>query len=1020
MARKARQRISYVLPLANSPGGHRLGVNGLAVDSDRSLLYSGGRDGLICAWDLDLDLTENCDNDVRSLITSQKPSRRDSERSEPTAFRQQVQAHTHWVNDILLAQSNTALVSASSDITVKVWRPHSEESQIPTTIGLHSDYVKCLASPGTHSDWVASGGLDHKIKLWDLDGGGEKLQINVGDQENDAKGSVYALSVRGSVLASGGPESIVRLWDPKSGKRITSFVGHTDNIRDILVNEDGDTVMTASSDQTVKIWSITAGRCMYTLTMHNDSVWSLYSDHPQLSLFYSSDRSGLVAKTDVRDCDHMDEGLSLAVAQEHEGVSKTVVAGQFIWTATSSSSINRWRDIDTQNELQSPESPRLQRGSSTLSRAQNPLSSSSILRNKDKSADSKIPLSCVLRISNTAAFPWQRTGDTEASTIYSNNSIRKISEAVIDQDSWITVPFYDLPDETIEGQNGLIKHVMLNDRRRVLTLDTAGEIIMWDLLQCIPIKSFGKRHLEDVTPEVNTAESVANWCGVDTRTGRLACILEENYCFDAEVYADELDLENAHEFRDDQRINLGKWILRFLFDRFIQEEERRDAAFRDKLAAETSKPSSLRRENAPGSIYLPTNQPQEAQDLLNDDDSIITPRATLNGGIRPAITPGLAIGTATPSVNGNNHRVQQDRLGTAEEGTSLEKQASQSSQSRNSADRKGDYFSSSAQVKSLGDDENKGPTTPGEVSHEGTALTTTQSPIDGERDDKAKESRFGKGFRMKFPKKLGRPSTDVKPVLVDEKSEESDKSEDKEDRTLQDNLYGTIQKIRYGYEERAQNKHALYLPSSISPSLLSETPKLHLPPYTTVIIQEERPDSGGVADLYRGTVRSVGYDADLIEKMAPTWLGDLLLKNQLPTKEIPKVSFVLLPYQDLLPSIASADGNSRLNANRMLRAKKILAYVAERIERSDEQPDPEVVKPESYLDLYCQNQLVAHDTTLATLRAHVWKTGGDVMLYYKSNGRRPELEQRHREKLAALAAEEPTAKTGPVMHSITS
>lgn len=54
-------------------------------------------------------------------------------------------------------------------------------------------------------------------------------------------------------------------------------------------------------------------------------------------------------------------------------------------------------------------------------------------------------------------------------------------------------------------------------------------------------------------PEVNTIESVANWCGVDTRTGRLACILEENYCFDAEAYADELALENPGDFRDDQR-----------------------------------------------------------------------------------------------------------------------------------------------------------------------------------------------------------------------------------------------------------------------------------------------------------------------------------------------------------------------------------------------------------------------------------------------------------------------------------
>ena len=54
-------------------------------------------------------------------------------------------------------------------------------------------------------------------------------------------------------------------------------------------------------------------------------------------------------------------------------------------------------------------------------------------------------------------------------------------------------------------------------------------------------------------PEVNTSESVANWCAVDTRTGRLACIMEENYCFDAEMYADEWDSNNINDFRDDQR-----------------------------------------------------------------------------------------------------------------------------------------------------------------------------------------------------------------------------------------------------------------------------------------------------------------------------------------------------------------------------------------------------------------------------------------------------------------------------------
>ena len=41
----------------------------------------------------------------------------------------------------------------------------------------------------------------------------------------------------------------------------------------------------------------------------------------------------------------------------------------------------------------------------------------------------------------------------------------------------------------------------------------------------------------------------------------------------------------------------------------------------------------------------------------------------------------------------------------------------------------------------------------------------------------------------------------------------------------------------------------------------------------------------------------------------------------------------------------------------MLRAKKILAYVAERIEPQPEEPDPEALKPEEYLELYCQNQV---------------------------------------------------------------
>lgn len=444
--------------------------------------YTGGRDGLICAWDLYLDLGGRIPGPINEFTPAEDVALLQADKSKATTFRKQVQAHTHWVNDILLAQQNSALVTASSDLTVKVWRSHALDPVAPSTIGQHSDYVKCLASPGKYSDWVASGGLDHKIKLWDLNGDGEKLSINIGESDTSAKGSVYALSVRGSIMASGGPESIVRLWDPRTGNRIRNFVGHTDNVRSILINEDGNTVMTASSDQSVKVWSVTAGRCLYTLTMHNDSVWSLYSDHPDLAVFYSGDRSGLVAKTDVRASEDMDEGLSIAIAQEQAGVDKLAVAGNYVWTATSSSSINRWNDVDTNRPVQTAEQLQRERALSSRMSAPSALRRDSGPSRKRRSSD-VVPLACVLQISNNAPLPWQRPKDAELTTSYSSIGARKLSEAIVEPEIEITEPFRELPEETIEGQNGLIKYLILNDRRRVLTLDTAGEVTLWDLIK---------------------------------------------------------------------------------------------------------------------------------------------------------------------------------------------------------------------------------------------------------------------------------------------------------------------------------------------------------------------------------------------------------------------------------------------------------------------------------------------------------------------------------------------------------
>jgi len=58
------------------------------------------------------------------------------------------------------------------------------------------------------------------------------------------------------------------------------------------------------------------------------------------------------------------------------------------------------------------------------------------------------------------------------------------------------------------------------------------------------------------------------------------------------------------------------------------------------------------------------------------------------------------------------------------------------------------------------------------------------------------------------------------------------------------------------------------------------------------------------------------------------------------------------------PPPVNGNNSSRLNANRMLRAKKVLAYVAERIDPPNpDEPESNPMQPEEYLELYCQKMV---------------------------------------------------------------
>jgi WD40 repeat protein len=60
----------------------------------------------------------------------------------------------------------------------------------------------------------------------------------------------------GSLLATGGVDSTVRLWDPNTGVQRLVLRGHEGVIWDLDFSRDGSKLASASPDGTVRVWAL--------------------------------------------------------------------------------------------------------------------------------------------------------------------------------------------------------------------------------------------------------------------------------------------------------------------------------------------------------------------------------------------------------------------------------------------------------------------------------------------------------------------------------------------------------------------------------------------------------------------------------------------------------------------------------------------------------------------------------------------------------------------------------------------
>jgi WD40 repeat protein len=137
----------------------------------------------------------------------------------------------------------------------------------------HRDWVRAIGPVTVGGrDLLASGGDDRTVRIWDP-ATGDQCAVLPGHA--DFVRAVCAVTVDGrDLLASGGDDRTVRIWDPATGDQRAVLEGHRGGVGALCpVTVAGERLLaSAGTDRTVRLWDPVTGRRRRVLRGHTGSV----------------------------------------------------------------------------------------------------------------------------------------------------------------------------------------------------------------------------------------------------------------------------------------------------------------------------------------------------------------------------------------------------------------------------------------------------------------------------------------------------------------------------------------------------------------------------------------------------------------------------------------------------------------------------------------------------------------------------------------------------------------------------
>jgi COMPASS component SWD3 len=117
--------------------------------------------------------------------------------------------------------------------------------------------------------------------------------------ESSAALGAIALSPHLKLLAAGGDNGTIYLWNFKTRQAFHALEGHAGAVRALLFNEDGQFLFSSSADGTIKLWHLASGSLVRTLSGHAGGVASLAISWPHKVLVSAGD-DGTVGVWDLK------------------------------------------------------------------------------------------------------------------------------------------------------------------------------------------------------------------------------------------------------------------------------------------------------------------------------------------------------------------------------------------------------------------------------------------------------------------------------------------------------------------------------------------------------------------------------------------------------------------------------------------------------------------------------------------------------------------------------------------------